>query len=67
MWASWAQGAIEHMHVGGGGSGEALACLLAEEITVNNLSMKKSSIDGKKYLDYYLWERTSSRSTFRWC
>ncbi len=42
-----------YVRVGGGGSGEALACLLAEEITVNHLNMTKSSIDGKKYLDYY--------------
>jgi hypothetical protein len=41
------------MSVGGGGSGKALACPLADEITENNLSMKKSSIDGKKYLDIY--------------
>jgi len=29
---------------------------------VNNLSMKKSSIDGNKYLDY-LWEHGCSRTT----
>jgi hypothetical protein len=40
------------MSVGGGGSGKALTHPLVEEIMENNLSMKKSSIDGKKYLDY---------------
>jgi hypothetical protein len=54
------------MSVGGVSSGEALAHPLAEEIMGNSLSMKKSSIDGKIYLDY-LWERTSSWTTFRWC
>jgi hypothetical protein len=57
---------MEHMSIGGGGSGKALARPLAEEITVNNLSKKKSSTDGSKYLDY-LWERASSWTTFRWC
>jgi hypothetical protein len=62
----WAQGAIKGMCIGGGSSTKALSRLLVEEITLNNLSMKKSSIGGNKYLEF-LWERTSSRTTFRWC
>jgi hypothetical protein len=41
------------MSIGGGSNSEALACHMVEEITGNILSMKKSSIDGKKYLDIY--------------
>ncbi len=44
----------ERRSVGGGDSDEALARPLAAKIGVNNLSMKKSSIDGNQYLDYLL-------------
>jgi hypothetical protein len=39
------------MCIGGGGSAEALPRPLAEEIKLNNLNMKKSSIGGNKYGD----------------